>query len=303
MWTDVMKRAEEVVEEYAFQNVYLISTYKCNWKCPFCLFRYQKEQDAPVEDILSRLSYSIDHSDRNVYIKITGGEPFLRLDLLEKVFDLCNSRKDRIYKIGIGSNGSVRVPGFFGKLAIRTHIFLSRHAIKDELPKPEELRGFDNPLVDFRLNCNLINGGVDSLPKIEEYIRSRMVDGITHVCFRELSRVDLDASSIYPEEVVQYDRYYRDHLVPVKGLLGELGDNPRFKMSRMTGNYYDTNWWYWYDAGGGTRISVKFRAIDEARLLEFNRKESGVDEYVIHPDGTLTGCWDKDMKVIVKGGE
>ena len=52
--------------------------------------------------------------------------------------------------------------------------------------------------------------------------------------------------------------------------------------------------------GGGTstKISVKLRAINEQKLIEYNQQNKGIDEYVIHPDGTLTGCWDKDLKQI-----
>jgi hypothetical protein len=28
-------------------------------------------------------------------------------------------------------------------------------------------------------------------------------------------------------------------------------------------------------------------------LIKFNDSTKDIDEYVVHPDGTLTGCWDK----------
>jgi len=73
----------------------------------------------------------------------------------------------------------------------------------------------------------------------------------------------------------------------------------RFVYSRNTGNAYDTNHWYWFDGD----ISVKFRGIDEVALLEYNdATPDTIDEYVVHPDGTLTGCWDRDRKLLIKGG-
>ena len=42
--------------------------------------------------------------------------------------------------------------------------------------------------------------------------------------------------------------------------------------------------------------------IDETRLIDFNTgNPDEIDEYVIHPDRALTGCWDKDPKIIMKG--
>lgn len=293
-------------EPYEFQNIYLITTYRCNWQCEFCLFRFNKEPEASTDEILGRLEYSIKDSRRQVYIKITGGEPFIKQDLLREVFGVASRYKERVYKIGIGTNGSISLQPFFNDVDVRTHIFLSRHEVMDELLRPNELaQGVHNPLIDFRINCNLIEGGVDNLKKIECFIDEKYGEyGITHYCFRELSKVDVDANAMYPKQIYEYIEYYHDHLVPVKAIEERIQGHPGFRKSRITGNYYDRNDWYWYDHDG-QQISVKFRAIDETRLIDFNTnvKPDDVDEYVIHPDGTLTGCWDKELKVIMRGGE
>lgn len=292
-----------LLEPYMFQNIYLITTYRCNWKCQFCLFRFNVEKEAPVDEYIQKLEYSILDSPKKVYIKITGGEPFIKTGLLEEIFKIADKHRDKVYKIGIGSNGSIPLPRFFNDVNIRTHIFLSRHSIKDKLPLPADLaKGIDNPMVDFRVNCNLIRGGVDSAGKIEQYIKDRHSSSkITHFCFRELSKVDIDSNLIYPKQIYNYIKYYDDHLVPVLDIEAEIKTMPQFRKSRTTGNYYDINRWYWYN----DKISVKFRTIDETRLISFNKdiSPSRVDEYVVHPDGTLTGCWDKELKLIAKGGK
>jgi hypothetical protein len=256
------------------------------------LFKHNVEKEAQVSEIIDRLKLAIQNSDRRVYIKITGGEPFLKLDLLEAIIDCCNNHKERIYKIGIGSNGSIPVPEFFNKLKIKTHIFLSRHSFSGTSPK--ELTRFNNPLIDFRLNCNLIRGGVDDTEKIKKHIAHYFKQGITHFCFRELNSISIDNASMYPKYIYDYIDYYKKNHLSIKEIVKSL--SPEFVMSRKTGNFYDYNEWYWYGD-----ISVKFRNIDERKLINYNKKMSGVDEYVIHPDGTLTGCWDKNIKLI-KGG-
>lgn len=296
---------ENIMEQYAFQNIYIITTYRCNWACGFCLFRFKKEKEAPPDVIIDRLEYSIKNSPQRVYIKITGGEPFLKTRLLQRIFEIAEVYRDRVYKIGIGTNGSIPLPSFFEHVLIKTHIFLSRHSIKDNLPQVATLsNGLINSVLDFRINCNLIRGGVDSLANIKQHIAEKSKQGVTHFCFRELSKVNVDANSMYPPQIHDYVDYYDKHLVPYAEIKVQLDEDKQFQQSRETGNYYDRNYWYWYNTDE-SKISVKFRAIDEARLIEYNTnvQPDEVDEYVIHPDGTLTGCWDKELKVIFKGGE
>lgn len=293
------------LEPYSFQNIYLITTYRCNWSCDFCLFRYNIEKEAPISEILYRLEYSIKDSQRKVYIKITGGEPFLKTDLLEGIFELSEKYQDKIYKIGIGTNGSIPLPHFFNDVATRTHVFLSRHNWDEQLPTPKDLLGsIDNPLVDFRINCNLIRGGIDNLSKIKKYIKNSLIMGIDHICFRELSKVEIDVNMMYPRQIYDYIAYYKEYVVYIKDIEHKIKNHPEFGyITRRTGNYYDLNHWYWFTYMD-QKVSIKFRSIDEVKLIEYNTKikPTGIDEYVIHPDGTLTGCWDKESKVIMKGG-
>jgi organic radical activating enzyme len=255
------------------------------------LFRYNSEKEAPIQTVIEKLKYSIENSNKPVYIKITGGEPFIYQELLDALLYVCEEYKPKIYKIGIGTNGSIEIPKFFERVTTKTHIFLSRHSIST-LPRPKELMKFKNDRIDFRHNCNLIKGGVDSVEKIEEYIRAYA--DIDYFCFRELSKVNIDLNLLYGKEIYDYIEYYENNVV----LVSDLKFNDRFTPSRLTGNYYDVNRWYWYDCDG-RKVSVKFRTIDEGRLIEYNNNFSGIDEYVIHPDGTLTGCWDKNLKEVI----
>lgn len=293
-------------EPYAFQNVYLITTYRCNWECQFCLFRFNKEVEAPIDEYIQKLEYAILDSPKKVYIKITGGEPFIKTALLKEIFKVANKYHDKVYKIGIGSNGSIQLPKFFNDVNIKTHIFLSRHNVKDKLPLPSDLaKNISNPMIDFRTNCNLIKGGVDSVEKIEQYVKDRYLSsGITHFCFRELSKVEINSNLIYPKQIHDYIEYYDNHLILVSDIETQIKTIPQFRRSRTTGNYYDINKWYWYEYNNN-KVSIKFRTIDETKLISFNKDvdPDRVDEYVVHPDGTLTGCWDKELKLIVKGGK
>lgn len=296
-------KAKKVLKSYDFQNIYMILTYRCNWKCPFCLFRYNKEKEASIDFIINRLKYSINDSKQKVYIKITGGEPFLKLDLLEKIFELSNNFPEKIYKIGIGTNGSISLPDFFNDVNVKTNIFLSRHDIYDKLPKPSDLKDVvSNEKIEFRTNCNLIKNKVDNIKKIKQYVQRKHSIGINYICFRELSKVSIDQNLIYPKQIYKYIDYYDKHLVTFSDIKVQIDNDKDFEFTKNTGNYYDNNMWYYYNLGND-KVSIKFRVIDEVKLLEYNRSISPniVDEYVIHPDGTLTGCWDRELKLLKKG--
>ena len=286
-------------EEYAFQNIYVITTYKCNLSCKFCLFRFNKTEDTSIYNMIDKLEYSIKDSKRKVYIKITGGEPFLKSELLKEIYNVCEKYSDKVYKIGIGTNGTLPLMPFFDTVSTRTHIFLSRHGLNGYKAKKVISYGRANEKIDFRINCNLIKGRIDSPEKIIQFIETYSNrDGIDHFCFRQLNKVSIDDNYIYPRQIYNYLEYYSDNLVVAKKMIKPLVNKYGFVQSRFTGNYYDDNYWYWYHLNG-KKISVKFRIIDEKRLIKYNKHISKeIDEYVIHPDGLLTGCWDKDLKII-----
>ena len=296
------------LEPYEFQNIYVITTYRCNWNCGFCLFKFNKEEEAATSEIVDKLEYAIVSSKKRVYIKITGGEPFLKKSLLKAIFDLAAKYKEKVYKIGIGTNGSLILPEFFNDVVNKTHIFLSRHEIYDGLPTPKDLsiNILNNPLIKFRINCNMVKGGVDSIGSIRQYINVKFSSlGITDYCFRELNKVAIDKNNIYPTQIYDYILYYKQNHIDLTEIEKQAKIDLQLEKIKYNGNYYDKNYLYKFHYGAGIKLNIKFRSIDERRLIDYNTKVNPdeVDEFVLHPDGTLTGCWDKDLKLIFKGGD
>lgn len=287
------------IQKYQFQNIYAILTYKCNMDCAFCLFRYSKERECNMSIFSDRLEYSIINSKKKVYVKITGGEPFLKPKLLKSLFNICHKHRNKIHAIGIGTNGTIKIPSFFDTVDIRTDIFLSRHTINNNTFIPKNLYSGINKNIEFRLNCNLIKNGVDSVDKIKKYLDVMCkLYSIKYVCFRELNKVNVDYNLMYPRQIYDYQKYYNKNIVSINKIENEITKDRNFVKTKINGNSYDYNSWYWYK---NNNIGVKFRKIDEKALIRYNNSFSGIDEYVIHPDGTLTGCWDKELKPLKKG--
>jgi len=236
------------------------------------------------------------HPETKFAVKLTGGEPFLKPSLLKKIIRVCGEYPN-IHYVGIGTNGSLPVRNWIKEAKNPLHIYLSRHWTK-EWGYPIEYFVKDNnyPLVEYRVNCNLIKGQVDSWDRMINHIEWIKSKGITFICFRELNHLSLENDSMYPNYVSDYIKYYNTHLVPIKDLMKDAEKHGLVFHHHVT-NGYDTNYVYIYDG-----IRVVFRVIDEQALLEFNKSTTEVDEYVLHPDGLLTGCWDRDTKVLEGGG-
>ena len=289
-------------ENYKFQNIYIISTYKCNCNCNFCLFKHNK-CFVNNNKILESLKYAIDNSKIPCYIKITGGEPFLNYRLIKRIIELCNNN-NRIYKIGIGTNGTIQIPLFINNTRKRVSIYISRHHYDDKKIK----KGFDikkdisiknivknikNQKIKIYLNCNLIYKEIDSISEIYKYLDYAILNNVSGVTFRELSEITLNSVSMYNDYVYNYEKYYKKNIILVKDIHKQFIESGAFVFFKRNGNYYDDNKWYRYN-----NFIVKLRQISEKKLIEYNNKFNGLDEWTIFPDGSLNMCWDKKLKKI-----
>jgi MoaA/NifB/PqqE/SkfB family radical SAM enzyme len=242
------------------------------------------------------IDFCCDNS-RRIKVKITGGEPLLRN--LWPILNIAN-RSD-VEFVGLGTNGTIRLPEYFNMLHIPTNVYSSIHTL-DELSGKGKLtlndfrRDVDNPHIKFRLSCNLIRGQIDSVESVTEYLESCHRD-IDFVCFRELNSISLDESSIYGRFVYDYVDYREKYFVSIGKILSCLNSDWEYIKEDNFG--FISNIYYEYK----NRIMVMFRILDEQIMLEIADKELHIiNEVVIHPDGLITGCWDRDRKVIDIGG-
>jgi radical SAM protein with 4Fe4S-binding SPASM domain len=133
----------------------LAVTYNCNSRCRMCnIWQKKSSNEIKPEDLL-RLPKSLDD------INITGGEPFLRDDLiaiLDNVFSRCNPSKLVISTNGFLTNKIIRIAeGILKKnYADRIIIAISLDAIGK---KHDEIRGIPNAY-------QIVNNTIQGLKKI-----------------------------------------------------------------------------------------------------------------------------------------
>jgi molybdenum cofactor biosynthesis enzyme MoaA len=293
-------------QQYTFQNLYIITTYECNCNCDFCLFKYNKSE-CNENKILEKLQYIFQQTKikNSLYIKITGGEPFLKPKLLKKIIALSDNEK--VYKIGIGTNGTIVIPKFINDTKKRIEIFFSRHHYNDNINKKNFninknisitniTKNIKSSLIRLHFNCNLIKNDIDSIHKILNFIDYGIENKISSITFRELNDLETDDSMNYDKFVYDYQTYYKNNLIKISNIKKIFLKLNEFSYSRHNGNFYDTNHWFYYNKNNN-QISIKLRQISEKRLIEYNKKNSGLDEWTIFPNGSLSLCWDKSKTI------
>jgi radical SAM protein with 4Fe4S-binding SPASM domain len=98
------RRLHSVARTRAFPlRVMYELTYRCNFKCPHCYvpFRYRKKRELPTRQVFSILNQLSDIGC--FYLGFTGGEPFMRSDML----DILRYARKRGFQIIIYTNGSL----------------------------------------------------------------------------------------------------------------------------------------------------------------------------------------------------
>jgi pyruvate-formate lyase-activating enzyme len=280
------------------KNFYVITTFKCNCKCAFCLFRKNEIEDCDDGYKLEVIEDVIRNTNERLSIKITGGEPFIKPKLVNDIITIANSHKDKIHNIGIGTNGTLPMP--LMDSGVPVNVYASRHTFADNAEGfgVERVLSYEDLLRtnahSIRLSCNIIKGGVDTTDEVLKYLHNMESVGLDHICFRELNRLSVDNELMYEDFIYDYLKYYKEKLVSIKSIMMELNASPLFSFKEIKESAYDSNYIFLYK----DKIRVKFRVIREDILVKYNKKFKGIDEYVLHPDGLLTGCWDRNQKII-----
>lgn len=315
-YTDLLAAKEDYnirIEEER-KRFFLVLSFACNAKCKYCLFRLETIQNCSNAVLASKTTqilntfYNTDFS-----ISITGGEPLLSENRMIAVLNAITSARtpDTVRWIGIGTNGTLPRPTYLANYPNYPFVlYVSRHHYDED----EVSKGFGYPCrnlttytgiaenVDLRLSCNLIQGGIDCVQKIKRYLDFYRPLGIRQVTFRELNEIDGNASMYSDKYILSYLDFYRSSLVPFQSILRNVETDSDFAfISQDVRPFIYHERWQYGD------MEVAFRRLDEAALLQYNDSFSGIDEVVLHPDGLITGCWDRTQKILdlkqIEGGK
>ncbi|TBR17266.1 radical SAM protein [bacterium] len=297
---------------YANANLSVYSGQTCNARCSFCVEELRPAsrgralaQQRRVEPDDGAYFAALEESLRALKpldptVSVTGGEASLdpRLPRILKTLAAAGGRKRTMT-----TNGSGLLERREGRTVLEwatttglKHLNVSR-AHPDQsrnerlmrftaAPGPDALRRIAREAKASgtrpRLSCVLLNGEVDSLEGVVEYLAFARSVGVDNVIFRQLMRTD--PASAARDPVVLYSDARRARLEP---LLDAVSADPRFSFVRQVVGYY-----YYVEVWRHAGMDVVFEEADLARLEATKREDPGlVHELVFHPDGALASTW------------
>lgn len=295
---------------YANANLSIYSAERCNARCAFCVEelrpasrgtelarqRRTEPDDARWMASLERVLDALAPLDPSV--SITGGEPSKdpRLPAVLRTLAARGARKRTIT-----TNGSGLFDLREGRTALEwiaatgvRHLNISRAHPDDA--KNARLMGFaDAPdvaalrtIVDraraagtrVRLSCVLVQGAIDDVAGMVEYLELARSIGVDNVVFRQLMKTDPRTTA--PNHVVLFSDRRRVALEP---LLDALSADPRFTFVKQVVGYY-----YYVEVHRYRDVDVVLEEADLARL-EDTKQDGVIHELVFHPDARVASTW------------
>jgi cyclic pyranopterin phosphate synthase len=297
---------------YANANFSIYSRQACNAKCHFCV-----EELRPASRGRELVMQRAVEDDDEVYfgnlaqsltalkpldpsVSITGGEPS-KDPRLRRILATARGRDAR--KLTVTTNGSGLLDVREGKRVIDwitasgvRHLNISRahpeHEANARLMVLKEglsvaqLRDVVHAAREagtrVRLSCVLLEGQIDGVERIVDYLRFARSVGVDNVIFRQLMRTDPRTAA--ENHVVKYSDRFRAKLEPI---LDALSADPRFAFQRQIVGYY-----YYVEVFRFEEMDVVFEEADLARLEDTKRSQPGiVHELIYHPNAKLASTW------------
>jgi molybdenum cofactor biosynthesis enzyme MoaA len=133
-----------------------------------------------------------------------------------------------------------------------------------------------------RLSCVLVDGAIDSLAKIREYLDFADSIGVDNVIFRQLMHVD--RNTVADNFVVKFSDRRRTQLEP---LLEQISADAAFSFTKQIVGYY-----YYVEVWRYAGLDVVFEEADLAQLERSKQLMPGIiHELIFHPNAKLASTW------------
>lgn len=269
-------------------HLHLKLTNACNAKCKFCV-----EQNSKCEENARRYIEQVDNMLTEMEkegilfsVSLTGGEPLL----FKEFSSLCSVlRKHDIKFLTMNTNGTYlksyleEIDGLFD------FIDISRHSISDirnneifgtKVPTIKDLKDIKNALKNTKIRIQCVMYDVKTINELLEFVNAfRFADDIS---FRRLMKLPEKYGVVYETE----DDLYNQIL--------EYAFN-NFKLVEQTiQDYYVYEIWN-YD---GIDITFSYSNMNMLNNVESTEDDRVCREFIIHPNGIISGSWDFNNKVI-----
>lgn len=269
-------------------HLHLKLTNACNAKCKFCVEQNSKcsENAKYYIEQVDKMLTEMEREGILYSVSLTGGEPLL----FNGFSALCDIlRKHDIKFLTMNTNGTYLKSHIDEIDSLFDFIDISRHSISDarnnkifgtEVPTIEELKDIKNSLKSTKIRIQCVMCDVNSIDGLLEFVDTfRFADDIS---FRRLMKLPEKYGVTYETE----DDLYNQIL--------EYAFN-NFKLIEQTiQDYYVYEIWDY----NGIYITFSYSNMNMLSNVENIEDERICREFIIHPNGIISGSWDFNNKVL-----
>ncbi len=279
----------QVYNDKWMRHLHLKITDKCNAKCDFCIEQNCKFNDNESKFLVNLEKILQEMSDSGILfsVSVTGGEP----TLFNHFEELCEVLSR--YNIGfltMNTNGYL-VEKYLDKIdKLFDFINISRHSIEDKrnddifhtkVLSIDELKSLKSKLKKTKMRIQCVMSEVITVEDMNEFISSySFADDIS---FRRLMRVGDEYNLNYS---IDNDNY--------NCCLNYAFENWRFKEQTIQDYYV-----YEVYNNGLTDITFSYSDMKLLREVEKAESEEFFREFILHPNGVLSGSWMQDTKILL----
>ena len=269
-------------------HLHLKLTDACNARCFFCVEQNSKCQEnaeyfiSQVDSMLSEMEQAgILYS-----VSVTGGEPLL----FKKFDELCEVLEKHDIKFLTMNTNAQYLDKYIDKIdGLFNFVDISRHAISDQrnneifgcdMPTLNELKSIKKRLKHTKMRIQCVLCDVDSIEDVLNRIGAySFADDLS---FRKLMKLGEQTGIEYDDKEDLYNQIL------------EYAFNHFELIEQTIQDYYVYEIWKYND----TYITFSYSNMKMLGAVEKVEDDAVCREFIIHPDGTIAGSWDKNMKVI-----
>lgn len=285
---------KKIINIYKNINVQVVISRGCNAKCQFCIERDDlticRELESPPTFLLDEVLSQYKEQGIVPCVSITGGEPTMFPKMLNETLGVL--KKHGIEKANINTNGS-NLSAYPNLGNIRVN--LSRHHHNDEIS--HFIFGRNIPLPPLNENifmqCVLIDGVIDTVAKMKEYMDFFIAKGVGGFSFRGLSKLDVGKRYIHGETSFSNDRR-----IDLFGIANQVFQDSDFEfVQQKIGDHY------WYEVYKYKGKPVRLTYSDFYYLSEVEQRERGDGQWfsratIVSPFGKVFAGWTYDINQI-----
>ena len=268
-------------------HVHLKCTNKCDANCAFCIEHESKQdKESPLDFLASARDVVFQLKEQSHFktLSVTGGEPTI-FPHIQQIVDFANESNPLLFSInsnGAAMNAAIRENSFTGWFNLSKHDIDDAHIFmrKKNIGK-DEMREFKKrqPNGSLRLQCVLgMANGMKSLVQCLAFI-DHFRDVADDFSFRSLI-VDTAHGKVP-------DLFWSLRTMLFKG---------GFILEQTIQDYYVYEI-YDYD---GVKITVSWANMFLLQQYNETHANNFLEEIIVHPDGLVTGSWNKKTLIIHK---